>query len=227
MPPSSMCKELRTLARRWKAAYMHLSSSCICIAVVEWTNLNRSSPRSTSGWQAEDRLTLLWSARLNEKVTMIRPAHQFQVLHAETVLRRRFSTHSSSRANGADISRYFCIGEPGLHVAALHGEQQRQEDLTSPLLRPMTQVEGYRCEVSYGDRNPSKAPKGLPAWNSTSVFCFAAVRLGPTVTPASTSAARFQEPGLKCRRACVQLLVFPQTFIVGVNRTCFPIRVLE
>lgn len=55
LPLSSMCQKLRTLARGWKAANMHLSSSCICTAVVEWTNLDQSSLHNvglTSGGQA-------------------------------------------------------------------------------------------------------------------------------------------------------------------------------
>ncbi|KAF2624577.1 hypothetical protein BU25DRAFT_413474 [Macroventuria anomochaeta] len=71
--------------------------------------------------------------------------------------------------------------------------------MSSAVFRPMTQVEGYRCEVSYGGRNPI---------NRRRVFlCFAAVPLGPTVTPAFASAAQSQEPGFKSRRACVQLCV--------------------
>lgn len=54
MPFLSMCKELRSLARRWKAANMHLSSSCICKAssrvdqpesVVTWINVGLTSGR--------------------------------------------------------------------------------------------------------------------------------------------------------------------------------------
>jgi hypothetical protein len=86
------------------------------------------------------------------------------------VVGRWFFDSSSTKANEGDVFTNPYIRGAGLRINSLHEGQQRQEDSDSPLLRPMTQVEGYRCDVSYGRKNPIETPKGLPPWNNKSSF---------------------------------------------------------
>jgi hypothetical protein len=45
-----------------------------------------------------------------------------------------------------------------LHVGTLHEAMSKAECMTNPLLRSMTQVEGYECKESSGSRHPNDAP---------------------------------------------------------------------
>ena len=45
-----------------------------------------------------------------------------------------------------------------LHVGKLHEAMSKAECMTNPLLRSMTQVEGYGCKESSGSRHPNDAP---------------------------------------------------------------------
>ena len=45
-----------------------------------------------------------------------------------------------------------------LHVGTLHEAMSKAECMTNPLLRSMTQVEGYGCKESSGSRHPNDAP---------------------------------------------------------------------
>ena len=45
-----------------------------------------------------------------------------------------------------------------LHVGKLHEAMSKAECMTNPLLRSMTQVEGYECKESSGSRHPNDAP---------------------------------------------------------------------